>query len=199
MQLTELQKDSLTELLNIGYARAAAALSDLTGQRVTLAVPDVTIHRMESITPRLQEVVEGEVICVNQMFGGPICGNAVLLFEESSAVVLADLLTGAAKRGKLDESAREVINEVGNIVLNACLGSFGNLMEMNIKFTVPQVQVNEVQEILKSMRIAEERLTYAMMVRTRFDVRASNVSGFLVILLGVTYLDRLLKSLEKWG
>lgn len=199
MELTAGQKDSLTELLNIGYARAAAALSDLTGQRITLQVPDVTIHRMDRITPRLQEVVEGEVICVNQMFGGPICGNAVLLFEQSSAAVLAELLTGATKRGKLDESAREVINEVGNIVLNACLGSFGNMMEMNIKFTVPQVQVNEVQEILKSMRIAEERLTYAMMVRTRFDIRASNVSGFLVILLGVTYLDRLLKSLEKWG
>ena len=200
MELTAVQKDSLTELLNIGYARAAAALSDLTGQRITLAVPDVTIHRMDRITPTLQEVVEGEVICVNQMFGGPICGNAVLLFEQSSAVILAELLTGVApKRGKLDESAREVINEVGNIVLNACLGSFGNMMEMNIKFTVPQVQVNEVQEILKSMRIAEERLTYAMMVRTRFDIRASNVSGFLVILLGVTYLDRLLKSLEKWG
>jgi chemotaxis protein CheC len=133
------------------------------------------------------------------MFGGPICGNAVLLFEESSAIILADLLTGAPKRGKLDETAREVINEVGNIVLNACLGSFGNLMEMNIKFTVPQVQVNQVQDILKSMRIAEERLTYAMMVRTRFDIRASNVSGFLVVLLGVTYLERLLKSLEKLG
>ena len=54
---------------------------------------------------------------------------------------LAELLTGATKRGKLDESGREVINEVGNIVLIACLGSFGNMMEMNIKFTVPQVQV----------------------------------------------------------
>jgi chemotaxis protein CheC len=199
MQLTALQKDSLTELLNIGYSRAAAALSELTSQRITLAVPDITMHRMDGITPALQEVVEGEVICVNQMFGGPICGNAVLLFEESSAIILADLLTGAPKRGKLDETAREVISEVGNIVLNACLGSFGNLMEMNIKFTVPQVQVNGVQDMLKSMRIAEERLTYAMMVRTRFDIRASNVSGFLVVLLGVTYLERLLKSLEKLG
>lgn len=199
MELTAIQKDSLTELLNIGYARAAGALSDLTGQRITLAVPEVTIHRMDGITPVLQEVVEGEVICVNQMFGRPICGNAILLFDQAAASILAQLLTGAAKRVKLDEAAREVINEVGNIVLNACLGSFGNLMEMNIKFTVPQVQVDEVQEILKSMRIAEERLTYAMMVRTRFDIRASDVSGFLVILLGVTYMESLLKSLEKWS
>jgi chemotaxis protein CheC len=198
MHLTDSQKDALTELLNIGYARAAGALSDLTGQRITLAVPQVTIHRMDRITPALQEVVEGEVICVNQMFGGPICGNAMLLFEESSAVVLSGLLTGKTSGARLDESGREVISEVGNILLNACLGSFGNLMHTNIKFTVPQIQVNEVQEILKSLRVAEERLTYAMMVRTRFDIRASDVSGFLVILLGVTYLETLIKSFENW-
>jgi chemotaxis protein CheC len=199
MRLTAPQKDALTELLNIGYARAAGALSDLTGQRITLAVPHVTLHRLDRITPALQEVVEGEVICVNQMFGGPICGNAILLFEESAAVILAQLLTGGPKQAKLDATTREVITEVGNIVLNACLGSFANMMEMNIKFTVPQLAVDEVQGILKSMRIAEERLTYAMMVRTRFDVRASNVSGFLVILLGVTHLEALIKSVEKWN
>jgi chemotaxis protein CheC len=199
MQLTAPQRDALIELLNIGYARAAGALADMTGQRIGLSVPDITMHRMDRITPALQEVVEGQVICVNQMFGGPICGNAILLFEQKAAVALAHLLTGGLKRAGLDETTREVITEVGNIVLNACLGSFGNLMAMNIKFTVPELQVDKVQEILKSMRIAEEQLTYAMMVRTRFDIRASDVSGFLVILLGVTHLEQLLKSVENWN
>ena len=31
MELTVAQKDALTELINIGYARAAGALSELTG------------------------------------------------------------------------------------------------------------------------------------------------------------------------
>ena len=199
MQLTAHQRDALTELLNIGYARAAAALSDLTGQRISLSVPDITMHRLDRITPALHEVVEGQVICVNQMFGGPICGNAILLFEQTAAMALAHLLIGGAKRTRLDETTLEVITEVGNILLNACLGSFGNLMSMSIKFTVPELQVNEVQQVLKSMRIAEERLTYAMMVRTRFDIRASDVSGFLVILLGVTHLEQLLKSVENWN
>ena len=29
----------------------------------------------------------------------------------------------------IDASAREVITEVGNILLNACLGTFGNLLK----------------------------------------------------------------------
>jgi len=44
MELTPTQTDALTELINIGYARAAAALSDLTGHRISLEVPEVAVH-----------------------------------------------------------------------------------------------------------------------------------------------------------
>ena len=36
MQLNEVQHDALVELLNIGFGRAGASLSRLTGQRVLL-------------------------------------------------------------------------------------------------------------------------------------------------------------------
>src|SRR5687768_7966776 len=93
MELTAHDKDALTELLNIGYARAGAALSELTGQRIALNVPDVAIYPIDSITPVLQEVLDEEITCVNQLFGGPISGNAMLLFDKSAARVLAKLLT----------------------------------------------------------------------------------------------------------
>ena len=35
MELTSSQHDALTELINIGYGRAAGALSELTGYRIT--------------------------------------------------------------------------------------------------------------------------------------------------------------------
>jgi len=39
MILTDEQKDALTALINITFSRTAAALSDLTGHRVTMNVP----------------------------------------------------------------------------------------------------------------------------------------------------------------
>ena len=42
MELTAVQQDALIELLNIGFGRAAASLSQLTGHRVLLEVPQVT-------------------------------------------------------------------------------------------------------------------------------------------------------------
>jgi chemotaxis protein CheC len=198
MELTSLQKDVLTELINIGYARAAGALSDLTGHRIALAVPEVAIHEIDKITPLLHEVIQGEITSVNQFFGGTINGNAILLLDKAAALLLNRLLTDRPQAGVLDESAREVIVEVGNIVLNACLGVFGNLLQVQISFSVPQLEVDDIEDIMRSIRIQDQSFRYALMIHTRFHLRASDVSGYLVIILGMTSLERVLLELRKW-
>lgn len=198
MDLNISQKDTLTELINIGYARAASALSDLTGHRISLAVPEVAIHEIEKITPLLEEVIEGEITSVNQFFDGSITGNAILLLDKSAALLLNRLLTDRPNARDLDEAAREVIIEVGNIVLNACLGVFGNLLQVQISFSVPHLEVDDIGRILQSVRIQDQSFRYALMIHTRFHLRASDVSGYLVIILGVTSLERVLLELRKW-
>ncbi|PWU18353.1 MAG: chemotaxis protein CheC [Verrucomicrobia bacterium] len=199
MELTATQQDALTELINIGYARAAAALSDLTGHRISLEVPEVAIHGIGEIKTRLLQVIQDEVASVNQIFSGPINGNAVLLLDREAALLLNSLLTDREQRQeKLDGAAREVITEVGNILLNACLGAFGNLLKVQVTFTVPYLQVDKVDKVLRSITVEGSELEYALVIHTRFHMRASNVSGYLVIILGVTSLKTLLDELRKW-
>jgi chemotaxis protein CheC len=198
MELNAAQKDALTELINIGYARAAAALSELSGHRITLEVPQVAIHQIGEIAPILRQVVPGEVATVNQVFGGPIAGNALLLLDKSAAILLNRLLTDRPTAHDLDAAGREVITEVGNIVLNACLGVFGNLLQVQVKFAVPLLQIELVEEVLESITINDQELRYALMIHTRFQLRTSDVSGYLVIILGVTSFERLLIELRRW-
>ena len=198
MELTTSQQDALTELINIGYARAAAALSDLTGHRISLEVPEVAIHLIGEIREKLQRVIKGEVASVNQVFSGPIRGNAILLLDREAALLLNSLLTDRPDVSELDGAAREVITEVGNIVLNACLGAFGNLLKVQVSFTVPYLQIEHVERVLRSITVDGDELEYALIIHTRFHMRASNVSGYLVIILGVTSLETLLEELKKW-
>lgn len=200
MELNIAQTDALTELINIGYGRAAGALSELTGYRIALEVPRVSVHDLSQLAPELEEVMEGEVATVNQMFSGPIAGNAMLVLDSKSAVVLSQLLTDAARTGgTLDVSAREIITEVGNILLNACLGVFGNLLRVHVSFAVPRLRVETIQHILESINLeAGEKLRYGLMVHTRFRLRDSNITGYFVIILGVTSLERMLHEVEAW-
>jgi chemotaxis protein CheC len=199
MELTPSQKDALTELINIAYARAAGALSELTGFRLQLEVPRVDIHPVAEIGFLLKEVIKGEVASVNQVFSGPVSGNALLLLDERAAMMLTKLLTDeTVEKTALDSGAREVITEVGNILLNACLGVFGNLLQVQVTFAVPRMHVDSVEGVLNSITVRDQELKFALMIHTRFHVRLSNVSGYLVIILGVTSLDRLLLEVQRW-
>jgi chemotaxis protein CheC len=199
MELTTAQHDAVTELINIGYGRAAAALSELTGRRILLEVPKVVVFPIQQITAALVEVMRGEVASVHQVFSGPVSGNALLLLDHDAAVMLNSLILDEENTsGKLHAAAREALAEVGNIVLNACLGVFGNLLQVQVTFSVPRLHVESVEGVLRSISVNEHELQYALMVHTRFHLRDSEVSGYMVIILGITSFSRLLAELEKW-
>lgn len=201
MLLTEDQKDALTELINIGFARTATSLSDLTGYRVLLEVPEVSIHPISELAPKLATFVQGEVATVQQIFTGPVSGNALLLLNYEGAVMLTDLLRtpGSSNTKHLDASASEVLTEVGNILLNACLGMFGNLLQLQISFSVPRLHLEALDGLLHSLVIGKEELRYAMVIYTAFHIRESAVDGYLVMVLGVASLDCLLQAIDQWA
>ncbi len=65
MILTADQTDAVTELVNIAFSRTAAALLELTGNRVELAVPQVSAHPITALPAALARFVRGEVATVH--------------------------------------------------------------------------------------------------------------------------------------
>jgi len=200
MILSDEQKDALTELINIAFSRTAAALSDLTGQRVSLNVPNVAIHPIEELNTALSEFIIGEIASVHQIFSGPVSGDAMLMLSYEGANVLIDILTGERQgSGRMDVSGQEVIMETGNILLNACLGVFGNLLKVHVTFSVPRLHLEELNSMLDTLVIGKEELRYALIIYTTFQIKESSVTGYLIIVLGVASLDRLIHAVEEWA
>ena len=199
MELSDQQKDALSEVINIAFARTAASLSELTGYRVLLDVPNVAIFPIDQLSAALAEFLPAEVATVHQVFTGPVTGDALLLLNYEGAITLADLLTDERlKSDRLNTSSREVLTEVGNILLNACLGMFGNLLRVHVSFSVPRLHLETLDALLRSLVIGSEGLRYALVVYTAFRMRDSSVKGYLVIALSVASLDRLIQEAEKY-
>lgn len=200
MLLSSQQIDSLVEVINIAFGRAAASLSDLTGHRVLLNVPKVSVAPLQELQNVLDGSISSDVASVHQIFTGPVTGNALLLLDYEGAVALSGLLNDSrVPTGRLDASDREVLMEVGNILLNACLGTFGNLLKVHISFSVPRLQIEALNGLLRSLTIDSEEIKYALVVLTNFQLRDSAIGGYLVIVLGVSSLDRLITEIEKLG
>ena len=199
MELTLGQREALIELLNIGFGRAAASLSELTGHRVLLEVPQVSVHPIDELTRTLRLVLDDQIASVHQIFAGPVGGDALLILNHTAAGMLKELLTNEAPLPlPIDASAREVLTEVGNILLNACLGTFGNILKVQVSFSVPHLNLDTLHEVMRSLLVNREGLRYAMVVHAGFKLRDAEVKGYLVIVLSVASLDRLIRAVEEW-
>ena len=199
MLLTDKQQDALTELINIAFARTAASLAQLSGHRVRLDVPDIQMYAIDELPAAVATLITEEIATVHQIFTGPVSGDALLLLNYQGAVTLTDLLTGSPlPRARMDASAREALTEIGNILLNACLGMFGNLLKVQVTFSMPRLHMDNLDQLLRSITIGSEELRYAVVVSTAFHVKESAISGYLIIVLGVSSLDRLIHAVESW-
>ena len=199
MELNTVQHDALVELLNIGFGRAGASLSKLTQQRVLLEVPNVAIHPITHLNHSLGRLADDRVASVHQVFSGPVAGDALLLLDPIAAATLTELLTDVPPLSMdLDPSSREVFTEVGNIVLNACIGTFGNMLEVPVSFSVPDVDVTSIHSVIDRMLETGDAFRYALVITAGFRLRESAVTGYVVIVLTVQSLKRLLDALDRW-
>jgi len=199
MNLDDFALDALGELFNVGLHRAAASLSEITGQRIEVDMPRLIICPIEEIEKPLAELVGGEVATVHQMFGGAVAGDAVLLLEHDKAAELTKLMTDgeAALGGRLDQSAREVLAEIGNIVLGACLSGFGDMLDLPVSFQVPRIHIESLKQILRSLRVSTNEVQYAVIAATQFRLSTLEVDGYLVVAVGAKSLTRVSQALAR--
>jgi chemotaxis protein CheC len=189
--------DALTELFNIGLHRAAASLSELTGQRIIVDLPRLWVCPIEQTHVRLRELLEGELATVHQIFMGNMTGDAVLVMEYESASRLAALLTNGdvGTDGRLDQSAREVLAEVGNVILSSCLSAFGDMLHVKVTFSVPRIHVESLEGMLRSLKVESDELHYTLLAATRFRLTEGEVGGYLMIAVGLSSLELITKAL----
>ena len=202
MNLDDFELDSLSELFNVGLHRAAASLSEITGQRIIVDMPKLLVCPIAEIEKPLADLIGGEIATVHQIFGGAVVGDAVLLIEHDKAALLAKLMTSgeAAGGGRLDQSAREVLAEIGNIVLGACLSGFGDMLELPVSFSVPRIHIESLKSILGSLRTDASEPQYAVIVATQFRLSELAVDGYMVIAIPATSLSRITHALaERFG
>lgn len=197
--LNDVDTDALTELFNIGLHRAAASLSELTSQRVLVDLPRLWVCPLKDLSGVLSNVLSGDLATVHQIFGGTVSGDAVLLLEYDKAALLASVMTDGqvATDGRIDTSAREVLAEVGNIVLGACLSAFGNILKVSVTFSVPRIHIESLDGLLHSLIVETSDIQYAMIAMTRFRLAHQEVGGYMIFVIGMSSLEHVNRVLAE--
>ncbi len=191
------QLDALTEQINICSGRAARTLSLLLGRRILLEPPEVVLCRVEKIPSCIGALLDGEMLAVHQHFCGETEGDAFLFLPSRHAAVLLTLLKGKTTDPlRLGTADYEALNEVGNIVLNAFLGDFANLLHIRIALSLPRVERGTLGNILRTSFRQSSKPCYAVVARVRFRVSGGQAEGHIVLSLTPASLRKLLDNLD---
>ncbi|MDP6442262.1 MAG: chemotaxis protein CheC [Pirellulaceae bacterium] len=195
MNYTIEQTDALVELVNIGMGRAGASLSDLIDDRIELRVPHVVLCSINELDDN-REFGELDTSII-QDFAGVTSGRAILAFPEPSARKLGQILAGLEETpAELDFDLKDMLNEVGNIVLNGVLGTVGNMLDSCLEYTVPHFSGAEsIGGVVREYLHDEGGERSILVADARFSVASRNIAGSLVLLFDVGGIERVLESL----
>ncbi|HEU6442718.1 MAG TPA: chemotaxis protein CheX, partial [Microvirga sp.] len=138
--LTELERDALTELVNIGVSRAAASLRKMIGEQVLLSVPSVEIMAPQNAARLIGERETEDLVAIQQQFEGAFSGRALLIFpEETSLDLVRAILGDDVPPDQIAEMELEALAETGNVILNGCLATMANMLKRSLNISLPQV------------------------------------------------------------
>jgi len=138
--LTELERDALTEIVNIGVSRAASSLRKMIGEQVLLSVPSIEVVSHRRAARLISEREVAELIAVRQDFSGPFSGRALLIFPETNSLELVRAVTGGELSAEeVVEMEHEALAETGNVILNSCLATMANMLKRSLTMTIPEV------------------------------------------------------------
>ncbi len=196
MRINPIQLDFLTEMINIGIGRGANVLNTMLKSHIQLRVPSIKILTSAELIKELNFHKGEKLSAVNLEFDGNISGNAELIFPSESASSLVTIFTGGSdEQPQMDETRAGALCEIGNVVLNAVMGSISNMLKLNFNYTVPNYLEGLISALFSDEYI--DSVPAILLARTRFNVQEMEIEGDIVLLFKMGSFDRLLAAIEK--
>jgi chemotaxis protein CheC len=147
MVTNSLIAESIAEFINIGAGKAADSMNQLLGTHIKLSIPWVKMSKIE--TEELIRQCDCVMYGVKMRFWGSPQGYALMLFKKSEIPVLIDGLLGGEAIKEGDSALRDsAISELGNIVINAIIGSVCNMAGSQVTYEVPIIIEQRSCEII---------------------------------------------------
>jgi len=198
MELTTKQTDALKEMVNIGVGRGIEVLNTMLESHICLSVPFVNVLSKENLSDGLDWTKGEQLSTVTLPFKGNFNGTSELIFPSEGASKLITSLTGEESLdGGIDSLQAGTLCEVGNIVLNAVMGSVSNLLELQLDYTVPGFLQGGVDSLLPSIDFNSSPVI--LLAKTSFTIDKLEIDGGIALFLESDSFDKLIDVLDSLG
>lgn len=182
--------DMLKEVANIGTGNAATSLSSFVNQTITMKVPTVKMPEFKHIADHIggaDAIIAGLLVGVS----GDIDGMMMYLMTETSACNLANKVLGKNIKGfsEFTEMETSMVTEIGNILTSSYLTALSQLLNYEIKQSIPYLSIDMAGAILSVPAIEFGRVAdKVLFIESKFnevktaDGNSEDISGYFMLI-----------------
>lgn len=202
MIISDLERDALCELANVGLSRAATQLSELLHDHIDITVPEVQVVGPEQVAQVLKLDAQMSVAVVWQKVSGDLEGTVMLMFPSEDSKALVHSLVGPAMDGAGEADLRaiehEAMAEIGNIIIASAMAGIADMLGEEIRMSLPSYVEAELSSVMaqRSRDNAGQQMQVIIMF-TRLHAAQREIEGRMVLLMTVPSAKDLFARLDK--
>jgi chemotaxis protein CheC len=199
LEITDLERDFIREIVNIGLAKAADSFAVIARDKVMVNVPSVEIldpKEVESVLPensRTDTVVQSDV-------KGEVNGKTFILFDENEAARLAEICIGREEdyKGNYSAMKRSLLLETSNILTGAIITQLANILKLHIYGSAPVVVPfalrRSFHDLISDFPVFKP---FILTINTRFVNAGQHVELPLVIIFDMDTIEKILVIIRQ--
>ena len=172
--LTNMHKDVLREIGNIGAGNATTSMAALINQKVQMEVPSVALVTVNELMDNIGGPEE-MIVAVLFKIEGDVPGTVYFILTIKDAEFIVEQMTKGSEvpfwnDGMLNEWTASILKEAGNILTGSYLSALADFTGLHMKPTVPFLSVDMAAATLVTGLLEVSQMSdYALIIDTQFS------------------------------
>lgn len=194
-ELSEIQRDALMEVFNIGVGRASRNLSSLLNCETALSAP-IIVQTLSTDAGKIVDptMLQSKDACmVSRLFSG-IDAESIMIFQGPRQNVIA-LMFDEIDSGVVSDSGRNVATQIADLVSKSCAEQMENLMGIKVQMS-PVTFLTEVPE--KVFNVRNQKSDILFIVKIDISLRRRGITSHFLMSFTEDSANILLDGVDRW-
>ncbi|MFA6505849.1 MAG: hypothetical protein WCT14_07115 [Treponemataceae bacterium] len=191
--------DALTELIGLGIGKAADVLNSMLDSHIILSIPSVRLVAADELILILSRDAGRNLSAVQMRYTGSMQGAVELIFSSGEAGKLVDCIIGeeTVMEEGLDSIRAGTLCEVGNIVINALMGTLSNVLSLDFTYTVPAFIEGDAVRLVADVGVPENSVV--LLAETEFLVESKSIRGSIAVFFSMASFRLLEEKVHRYS
>ena len=200
LSMTELERDIIREILNIGLARAADSFAVIAQERVLLEVPSIDLLMSNDILSKVREY-QARHVPIQSDIRGDFNGTTLMFFSGQHVQRLSRVclrMQTSAESLEVNELQESLLLEISNIITGALVTQLANILKANIYGAPPVAPHGDIAESMQNLVPEQQLQPLIFSVITQFSDRDNMVELPLMLFFDRGTFEKILEIIRSY-